>query len=197
MTIGERIRSRRTEIGLSQDLLAKKMGYRSRSTIAKIESGENDISQTKLHTFAKVLDCSVSYLMGTGERTKIPVLGKVAAGIPLSAIREVLDYEEIPPKMASSGDFFALQIKGDSMEPRICSGDVAIIRCQPDVENGEIAVVLIGNQDAICKKVAKHDAGISLISLNPAYEPLFFTNEEIQSLPVTIMGKMVELRGKF
>ncbi len=202
-TVGLRIRERRLFLGLSQDQLAKKMGYRSRSTIAKIEAGENDISQTKMQVFAEVLQCSVAYLINgenvvmAGNATKIPVLGKVAAGDPIEADENVLDYEEISAEMARSGAYFGLQIKGDSMEPRICEGDVVIVRRQPDVDSGEIAIVRINGNDAVCKKVMKYDAGISLVSFNPAYEPMFFTKEEMNSLPVTIVGRMVELRGKF
>ncbi len=202
-TLGSRIRERRLAIGLSQDQLAKKMGYRSRSTIAKIEAGENDVSQTKIQAFAEVLQCSPSYLMNgessakAGNAIQIPVLGKVAAGQPIEANENVLDYEEISSEMARGGAYFGLQIKGDSMEPRICEGDVVIVRRQPDVDNGEIAIVLINGNDAVCKKIMKYDSGISLISLNPAYDPMFFTNEEIASLPVSIVGRMVELRGKF
>ncbi len=202
-TIGFRIRKRRLALGLSQDQLAKKMGYRSRSTIAKIEAGENDISQTKMQIFAEMLQCSTSYLMNgenagnSGNSVKIPVLGKVSADDPTQANETILDYEEISGEMAQSGSCFGLRIKGDSMEPRICEGDVVIVRRQPDVESGEIAIVLINGNDAVCKKVIKHDTGISLISFHSAYEPVFYTNEEISSLPVTIVGRMVELRGKF
>lgn len=202
-TLGEKIRERRQAAGLSQDLLAKKMGYRSRSTIAKIEAGENDVSQTKIQAFADALECSAAYLMGlnenpsAGDSVKIPVLGRVAAGIPIEAVQDVLDFEEISSETARGGEYFALQIKGNSMEPRICEGDVVIVRRQPEVESGEIAIVLVNGNDAVCKKVMRYDSGISLVSLNPAYEPMFFTNEEISSLPVTILGRMTELRGKF
>ena len=202
-TLGGRIRERRMAAGISQDFLAKKMGYRSRSTIAKIESGENDVAQAKIQLFADALDCSAAYLMGLNDNpsangsVKIPVLGRVAAGIPIEAVQDVLDFEEISAETARSGEYFALQIKGNSMEPRICEGDVVIVRRQSEVESGEIAIVLVNGNDAVCKKVMKYDSGISLISLNPSYEPMFFTNEELASLPVTILGRMVELRGKF
>lgn len=202
-TLGEKIKERRRAAGISQDFLAKKLGYRSRSTIAKIESGENDVSQAKIQAFADALDCSAAYLMGLNENpsannsVKIPVLGRVAAGIPLEAVQDILDFEEISSETARSGEYFALQIKGNSMEPRICEGDVVIVRRQSEVESGEIAIVLVNGNDAVCKKVMKHGSGISLVSLNPAYEPMFFTNEEINSLPVTILGRMMELRGKF
>lgn len=128
---------------------------------------------------------------------KIPVFGYVAAGIPIEAIEDIVDYEEIPEELAVRGEYFGLKIKGRSMEPRICEGDVVIVRQQPNVENGELAIVLVNGNDATCKKIAKHENGITLISFNPSYAPMFYTNEEIQTLPVTILGKVVELRGKF
>ncbi len=176
-----------------------------KSTVRKWETGDiANMKIDKVEKLAKALKVSANQLLGVLEqedqvsgRVKIPVLGKVAAGIPLSAVQEILDYEEISPETAAKGEYFALQINGDSMEPRMCRGDVVIVRCQQDVENGEIAVVLVGNEDATCKKIVKQTNGISLVSLNPSYPPMFYTNEEISALPVTILGKMVELRAKF
>lgn len=129
---------------------------------------------------------------------QIPVLGYVRAGVPLDAVEEILDWEEIHPSMAETGDFFALKIKGDSMEPRITEGDVVIVREQPDVESGEVAIVLVNGDDATVKKLVKYENGsIALVAFNPAYQPMLFTPEQIESLPVRVIGKVVELRGKF
>lgn len=127
----------------------------------------------------------------------IPVLGSIAAGIPIDAIEDIVDYEEIDMEMANSGTFYGLKIKGSSMEPRIMENDVVIIKQQSDVESGEVGAVLINGNEATLKKVVKHENGISLISFNQAFEPKFFTTEEIESLPIKILGKVVELRGKF
>ena len=128
---------------------------------------------------------------------KIPVLGYVRAGIPIDAVEEILDYEEISKDMASTGDFFALRIKGNSMQPRIWEDDIVIVKQQNDVDNGDIAIVLVNGDDATCKKIKKRDDGIMLIPNNSEYEPMFFTNQQVQDLPVTIIGRVVELRGKF
>lgn len=135
----------------------------------------------------------------TKKKTKfmIPVLGVVRAGLPMDAVENIIDYEEISEEMARHGEFFALQIKGDSMEPRIKEGDVVIIRKQPDVESGEIAIVLVNGDDATIKKVQKFDGGINLIPSNSAYNVLTYSNAQIESLPVQILGKVVELRAKF
>lgn len=132
-----------------------------------------------------------------GKGVKIPVLGVVRAGIPIEAEENIIDYEEISQSMAATGEFFALQIKGDSMEPRITEGDVVIVRKQSSVDNGEIAVVLVNGNEATVKKFYKTDNGIKLISTNAKYDPFFFTPAEVNSLPVAVIGKVVELRAKF
>lgn len=128
---------------------------------------------------------------------KIPVLGYVRAGMPMEAVEEIIDYEEISEEMARQGEYFGLQIKGDSMEPRIKEGDVVIVRKQSDVISGDIAVVMVNGEDATVKKIVKHENGISLLPFNQAYAPLFYTQDEAVSLPVEIIGRVVELRGKF
>lgn len=127
----------------------------------------------------------------------IPVLGYVRAGIPIEAVEEILDYEEISDEMARTGEHFALKIKGDSMEPRMREGDVVIVRKQSVVDNGDIAVVLVNGDDATVKKFFRYDNGISLISFNPNYDPFTYTPEQVNSLPVQVIGKVVELRAKF
>lgn len=126
----------------------------------------------------------------------INVLGRVAAGIPIEAIEDIIDTEEITEEMAKTGTFFGLQIHGDSMEPRIYDGDVVIVRQQDDAESGEIVIAIVNGDDAVCKRLSKYAGGISLISLNSKYDPLIFTNEDIANKPVKIIGKVVELRGK-
>ncbi|MFR1761890.1 LexA family protein [Frisingicoccus sp.] len=136
-----------------------------------------------------------------GQRTKkgivINVLGRVAAGIPIEAIEDIIDTEEITEEMAKTGSFFGLQIHGDSMEPRMCEGDVVIVRQQDDAESGDVVIAMVNGNDATCKRLRKYRDGIELISNNPSYEPMFFSKEEIENKPVKIIGKVVELRGKF
>lgn len=127
----------------------------------------------------------------------INVLGRVAAGIPIDAIEEVIDTEEISKEMSLKGNYFGLQIHGDSMEPRIYNGDTVIVRQQNYAENGDIVIALINGHDATCKRLMKYNGGISLLSLNPKYEPMVFTKSDIDTIPIKIIGKVVELRGKF
>lgn len=129
---------------------------------------------------------------------RIPVFGNVAAGVPIDAITDIEDYEEMWEDEASRyGELFALRIKGDSMEPRICNGDIVIVRAQPDVENGETAIVCINGDQATCKKVQKTQDGLMLISTNPKYDPMFFSWKQVEDLPITVIGKVIELRSKF
>lgn len=129
--------------------------------------------------------------------TVINVVGRVAAGIPIEAIEEIIDTEEISESLAKTGDFFGLKIRGDSMEPRMCEGDVVIVRKQDDAENGDIVIAMVNGDEATCKRLMKYQTGISLISFNPKYDPMQFSNEEIETKPVKIIGKVVENRQKY
>lgn len=126
----------------------------------------------------------------------INVLGRVAAGVPVEAVEDIIDTEEISEDMAKSGQYFGLQIHGDSMEPRMYEGDVVIVRQQDDAESGDIVIAMVNGNDATCKRLTKYAGGIALLSLNSKYEPMMFTNDEILQKPVRIIGKVVELRGK-
>ena len=129
--------------------------------------------------------------------TTIPVLGSVPAGVPIEAIQDIIDYEEIDAATAAKGEYFALQVKGSSMEPRICEGDIVIVRKQDDVESGEIAIVMVNGDNATIKRLLKYEDGIRLMPTNPAYEPLYFTNDEILEKPVKVSGKVIENRQKY
>ena len=196
--IGKRIKEKREQQGITQEELAFKLGYKNKSTIAKIETGANDIVQSKVVEFAKALNTSVAFLMGWSDEQispakgiKIKVLGRVAAGIPIEAIEDIIDTEEITAEMAKTGEFFGLQIHGDSMEPRMYENDVVIVRKQDDAENGDIVIAMINGNDATCKRLVKYAGGISLVSLNSKYTPMMFSNQEILEKPVRILGKVV------
>lgn len=131
------------------------------------------------------------------KATTIKIYGRVAAGIPLEAIEDVIDEEEIPEELARTGEFFGLRISGDSMEPDIHNGDTVIVKRQDDAESDEIVIALVNGNDGVCKRLKKYADSIALISLNPNYEPMYFSREEIEEKPVKIIGKVVELRRKF
>lgn len=144
---------------------------------------------------------TVDYLLSDAPSAKkriacLPVLGNVAAGVPIDAITDVEDFEEIDLDQYPAGEYVALRIKGHSMEPRLLEGDVVIVRIQNTIETGETAIVMVNGDEATCKKIKKTPDGITLISTNPTYEPMFYTNKEIAELPVRIFGRVVEYRGK-
>lgn len=184
--------------------LAEKIGL-SKQAISMYVNGKRTPKRPVIESISRILNVNPMWLMGYDvekyfelNAVKIPVLGKVQAGIPIEAVQDILDEEEIDARIALSGEYFALKIKGNSMEPRIYDGDVVIVRRQPDVESGQVAVILIDGNDATVKIVEKHEDGIVLIGLNPSvYPPHLYTNKQIEELPITILGKVVELRGKF
>ncbi len=196
------IKQLRKSMRLSQSDFASILGVKQ-NTVSNWENGIRNVDIETAKKMASFFGCSLDYLLGeegskTSASSQIPVLGYVRAGIPASACENVIGYEEISETMARSGEFFALKAKGDSMEPHIREGYTLIIRRQSDVENGDVAIALVGNEEATVKKVIKHDNGISLVPFNTAaYSPMFFTNEEISCLPVSIIGKVVEFRGRF
>lgn len=126
---------------------------------------------------------------------RIPVIGRVAAGIPIEAIEDIDEWEEIPEAMAKTGEYFALRIKGESMSPKLQPGDIVIVKKQNDVDTGDTAIVLVNGNDATVKQIKKTEAGIMLVGLNlEVYQPHFYSNKEIEELPVKIIGKVIESR---
>lgn len=179
----------------------------SKSTVSTWCTGLNIPRMNKVQALADLFDVNLSDLLEDKSNlnreshqlmpVRIPILGRVRASIPISAIEDFIDYEEITGELAASGSFFALKIRGDSMEPKISDGDVVIVKQQPDATTGDIAVVLINNEDATIKRIKKRPEGLMLIPSNNAYEPMFYTNEEVAKLPVIVLGKVIELRAKF
>ncbi|MBR6784844.1 MAG: helix-turn-helix domain-containing protein [Clostridia bacterium] len=193
------IRELRKQKGMSQNELAQRCNVHQ-TAVSQWENGRTSPDNESLKILAGVLGVSVGTLIGgedIGSTVLVPVLGYVRAGIPMEAVEDILDYEEISAEMASRGEYFGLKIKGDSMFPLFQAGDTVIVRRQPDAESGEIAVVLVNGNDATVKKIIKKDTSLLLVSENSAYEPMVFSKSEIENLPVTIIGKVVELRRKF
>ena len=127
----------------------------------------------------------------------IPVLGRVAAGYGKEAVEEVIGQIEISPALAAKGDYFGLLIKGDSMIPTLYDGDTVIVQRVDDAESGDLVIALVNGHDATCKRLQKYAEGIALIPQNPVYEPMRFTESEIDTTPVKILGKVIEMRRKF
>lgn len=205
---GENLRRLRIKNNLSMDEFCDDFNTKfdsglNKSTVSRYERSLQEPMMSTACNIAKYFNVDVLELLyepqGGAPKTKgvrIPVLGKVAAGVPIEAIEDVIDYEEIPESMSRSADYFGLQIRGDSMEPQLEENDVIIVRQQETAESGEIVVALINGNDATVKRLKRSTDGIMLIPNNPQYEPLYFSNSEIERLPVRIIGKAVEVRRK-
>lgn len=204
MEFYERIRKRREELGITQAELAEVLGYKSRSTIAKIETGINDIVQSQIIAFADALKTTPAYLMGWTDNPNeklveiasnlislkkvryIPVIGRIACGTPILAQENIVDHILLPDHIKAD---FALQAVGDSMTgAQIDDRDYVYIRSQPEVENGEIAAVLIG-ENATLKKVYIENEKLTLLPANPKHDPIVYVKDEIKQ--VSIIGKAV------
>lgn len=201
--MANRIRELRQKKRLSQVSLAEAFGV-AQSAISNWEKGNREPDNTTLRKLAEYFGVSIDYLLGNSDEPqpkhvgiRIPVLGDVAAGIPIDAVEDVLDYEEIDEDLARTGEFFALRIRGQSMEPRMMEGDVVIVRQQETAETGDTVVVSVNGDLATVKKIKIGSTGITLIPTNPSYDPMYYTSEEVEQLPVRIRGKVVELRAKF
>lgn len=205
--------------------LANRTGI-NKSLISNYLSGTFKAKQDKVNIIAETLGVSEGWLMGydvdmdrdwldddadvsnikidnaryieTMTKTvKIPILGKVPAGIPIEAIEDIIGYEEISASMLRDGNnYFSLKIDGDSMYPDYKTGDIIIIRQQNDCNSGDDCVVMVNGDDATFKRVVKQEKSIILKPLNNNYEPYYFDEYEIMTKPVKIIGVAVEVRRK-
>lgn len=197
----ELVKKMTAEQNMSMSELARRVGI-AKSAISRYFNGTRELPLNRIGDFASALHTTPNFLLGVTEDTnsqgiKIPVLGTVAAGIPISAVEDILDYEEIPQSWQNQGEFFGLRIKGDSMKPDINDGDTVIVKQQSTANNGDVVIALVNGDDATCKKFEKLDNGIMLISNNSEYSPMYFSNEEVITKPVVLVGRVVELRRKF
>ena len=172
---------------------------------AAMSGYETERFQADIDTYKQIADffgVTLDYLLGNEtvgtNGIRIPVLGSVPAGIPLEAIEDILDWEEIPSTMCAGGrEYFALQVRGDSMWPDYLPGDVVVIRKSPTCESGDVFVVYVNGDDATIKQVKLHEDGsLSIHPKNQQYAPRTFSRQEILELPVSIAGVVVELRRK-
>lgn len=206
-TLYDRIKSRRTELGLTVEELAHKMGYKDKSSISKIENGKADIPQSKIAAFADALETTPAYLMGWEEQPspaasreptvppgfipmpkmqKVPLVGSIACGTPILAQQNIDGSVDAPEDIRCD---FALRCKGDSMiDAGIHDGDAVYIRIQPEVENGEIAAVRIG-EEATLKRVYYDGTTLTLMPANAAFAPMIYTGPQLEE--VHIEGRVV------
>ena len=196
-TIYDRIRARRLELGLTAEDLAQQLGYKDKSSISKIENGKADIPQAKVELFARALRTTTAYLMGVDgpallpgcepmpPMRRVPLVGRIACGMPILAEQNIEGEVAVPEEWHAD---FILTCRGDSMAPQIMDGDLVAVRSQPEVENGEIAAVRIGDE-ATLKRVYYSGDTLTLMPANAVYAPLVYTGETLNE--VKIEGRAV------
>ena len=196
--LSTRLHLRRKELGLSQEELAQRMGYRSKSSITKLEKGINDLPQSKVEELAAALETTPAYLLGLDTpcpppgfeplpaMTQVPLIGSIACGTPITAEQNIEKMVDVPENIRCD---FSLTCHGDSMvDAGIHDKDVVYIRIQPEVENGEIAAVRIDGE-ATLKRVYYNPGTLTLMPANPAYAPMIYTGPQLEE--VHIEGKAV------
>ena len=200
-TIGWNINALLLRADKTQIDLAEYLGV-SKSTVSMWVNGVRVPRMARIDAMARFFGVNRSDIMEPwGEphsagSVSIPVYARVAAGLPFEAVEDIIDREEIPEALSQQGTYYGLRIWGDSMEPRMKKGDVVIVRKQTTADDGDIVIVTINGTDATCKRFKRYQDGIALISNNPSYPPMYYTAQEVEQLPVCIIGKVVELRAK-
>ena len=196
------LKSARKAAGMTQAEVAKIVGI-TQNGYSYWENGKAKIDNESLAKLSRIFGVSIDYLIGVddsldGKAIRIPVLGSVPAGIPIEAIEDIVDWEDLPKSMASGGrEYFALQVKGDSMWPDYLPGDTVIVRKQPTCQSGEDCVVYVNGYEATLKQVRLNDDhSLTIVPRNQSYPPRTYSPEEIETLPVSIAGVVVELRRK-
>lgn len=200
MTIGDRIRLARQHAGFTQEDLAKAAGT-SKQTIYKYEMNIiTNIPSDRVEAIAQLLEVSPAYLMGWEEPPekivpiRVPVYGTVPAGVPIEALENILDYEELDPREYNPNkQYMGLQVKGDSMFPRYQDGDIVIVEVQPDCESGQDCIVYVNGYDATLKTVLKRSDSIELRPFNPSHPSKVYTKDDEE---IIILGVVKELRRK-
>lgn len=199
-----RIKQLRNEKNIKQDVLANLLNLEV-AGVSKLETGRVPLKDEYIIKLSEYFNVSTDYLLGksnirnseNNQEIKIPVLGVVKAGYNWLADENVIGYVSVNDKTLKGDGFFALQVKGISMVPEIYEGDIAIVKKQNDFENGDYVVALINGDEATIKKAYKNDTGLLLRPANNSVEPLIFTKEDIETLPVTIIGVVYNITRSF
>ena len=202
-----RLKELRTGQNITQKAIAQKLGI-TQQAYANYESGKREPDLNTIQALSAIFNVTTDYLLGRTDPPdalkaptkpkpyrRIPVLGSIPAGVPIEAVEDIEDWEDLPESMFKGGaEYFALKVKGDSMFPKYEDGDVLILRRQDSCESGQDCAVMVNGGEASFKRIRLSEHGVTLQPLNPKYDPLFFTNQEVINLPVRILGVVVELR---
>ena len=207
-TAKRRVREALRIRGMSQAELVKRTGI-NKSKISMYVNGKHLPKQDSIYLISAALRVRPDWLMGLDvpmedspvievvpikDSLCIPILGKVAAGEPIYAEGNVEGELLVDPSLSCGSPLFALKVKGDSMSPQILDQDIIIVREQCEVDDGDIVVATVNGGEGCVKRLKKYAHAISLVSVNPAYEPMYFGEEDVMNLPVRIMGKVLEIR---
>lgn len=205
MNFGEKIKKLRLDRNWNQEYVAQKLNI-SVPALSRYESGTYEPkSLAIISDFAKLYNVTTDYLLGLNvdyshsdaSSTVVFVYGTIPAGVPMDCIEDIIDTEEIPIEMLKGGkEYFGLKIKGNSMSPTYLDGDTIIFEKADDCESGQDGVVMVNGNDGTFKRVIKNESGIILQPLNPDYEPMAFSNDQIANLPIRIIGIAREIRRK-
>lgn len=195
--MGNILKELRSRKGLTLEEVAKIVGVQP-PAIYKYEKGiVENMKRNTIQKLAELYGVKPSYLMGLEKANTINVYSSVHAGIPNEMIDNIVDTEEISEDMLKGNkEYFGVKVKGDSMFPEYLENDTIICEKTNDCENGDDCIVSINGNEAFLKRVYKNTNGITLQALNSKYEPLSYTNEEVISIPITIIGIVRELRRK-
>lgn len=158
---------------------------------------KSDLVEDKDKLYEQLKNIGTMYVSNT-EMVKIPVLGVVKAGYDYLAQENWIGTIDVEKNIVNDGsEYFALKVVGDSMSPILIQDDIVVIKKQNDFENGDIVVAIVNGNEATIKKGKKTDSSITLQPLNPSYDPLVFTYDEVKSIPVTIVGIVKQLKREF
>ncbi len=197
MDFKEKIKTYRKDRGLSQQDIADHFGYKSFTTIQKWEDGSSTPPAKTLKRLAEFFGVSVEDLITESEKIAIPILGTVRGGLLRLAQDEWLGQELVPVEESLGGEYFYLEVIGDSMiNARIYPGDLVYVKRQPIVESGTIAVVLVGDE-ATLKRVYYKDNGMVLHPENPKYEDMVYTQEDIEEKNIQVIGEVIHSKIRF
>lgn len=201
--IMNRLKELRHKRGVSQQVIADLLNV-TKATYSRYESGQFEPTQASLIRLADYFHVTIDYLLCRqlekalpGSSTKIPIFHKLTSYIPLPAETDIDGYEEIPADMTAGKNYFALRVAGKSMEPEIRDQDIVIVQQQETINSGDTAVVLAGLGNAVVRNIEKTENGIMLIAYNLSVcRPRFYAEENLQGIPIKILGRVVEIRRK-
>jgi repressor LexA len=203
MAFANQLKKLRKSRGLNQEELAEQLGFSSKSTLSHYETGRRSPDFETLELIADYFNVDMNTLLDKAVDITpasmaicIKVYNTLQAGTPLEAQTDIIDHEDIPQTWTAGGrEYFGVRIKNNCMEPLYLAGDTVIVRRQPNCESGDDVIVSINGYNAELKRIIKDANGIILQSLNPAYPPKKYCDDDDDN-PITIIGVVVEIRRK-